>query len=96
MTFTNARQLFDSMDSDSKASVTRIFDLIRAENSNRSVYDFFAQAVESESRKIEQHKLFDKEELRECDCCGKMGALSRCLAFGIETFACDECRSGEP
>lgn len=28
----------------------------------------------------------------ECDCCGKRGAVSKCFAFGIETYACDDCR----
>ena len=31
--------------------------------------------------------------LAECDCCGKEAPLSRCWAGGIETFACEECRS---
>lgn len=31
-------------------------------------------------------------DLVECDCCGKLAVLTRCEAFGIETFACDECR----
>jgi hypothetical protein len=35
------------------------------------------------------------EEPRECDCCGEMKLLSRCLAYGIETFACDACRGEE-
>jgi hypothetical protein len=36
----------------------------------------------------------EADELRECDCCGKLAVLSRCWAYGIETFACDECRDG--
>lgn len=34
----------------------------------------------------------DAEVIAECDCCGQMRALERCWAYGIETFACDECR----
>jgi hypothetical protein len=33
----------------------------------------------------------------QCDCCARYvprDEISRCWAFGIETFACDECRSG--
>jgi hypothetical protein len=33
--------------------------------------------------------------LNQCDCCGKLRVLSRCWAFGIETYACDECRGAE-
>lgn len=32
------------------------------------------------------------EPVGECDCCGKMRPLSKCWAYGIETWACDECR----
>lgn len=34
-------------------------------------------------------------ETAQCDCCGDMkprDEISRIWAFGIETFACDECR----
>jgi hypothetical protein len=37
-----------------------------------------------------------REYWKECDCCGeKRAELTRCWAFGIETFACDECREGD-
>ena len=37
------------------------------------------------------------EEIRQaqCDCCGKMvgrDQICRLIAYGIETYACDECR----
>lgn len=32
----------------------------------------------------------------DCDCCGRMRPLTRCWAYGIETFACDECLGIEP
>lgn len=35
----------------------------------------------------------DGDPVGECDCCGKVRPLSRCLPFGIETWACEECRS---
>jgi hypothetical protein len=31
---------------------------------------------------------------RQCDCCGRLADLSRCWAYGIETFACEACRGG--
>lgn len=31
----------------------------------------------------------------DCDCCGKCRRLSRVWAYGIETFACAECRGDE-
>jgi hypothetical protein len=31
--------------------------------------------------------------LADCDCCGKERPLSRCFSYGLETFACDECRA---
>ena len=31
----------------------------------------------------------------QCDCCGKMRPLSQCWAFGIETWACEECRGDD-
>ena len=34
--------------------------------------------------------------LGECDCCGRKRELTRCWPFGIETFACDECRGIPP
>ena len=33
------------------------------------------------------------EGCAECDCCGMFKPLSRCWASGVETFACEECRS---
>lgn len=41
---------------------------------------------------------YDEEEVRlaQCDCCGKMvdrDQIVRLIAYGIETYACDECRS---
>jgi len=33
----------------------------------------------------------------ECDCCGgsfPREEMAHCVAFGIETFACDQCRGG--
>lgn len=30
-----------------------------------------------------------------CDCCGKIREVTKCIAYGIETFACDECRQQE-
>lgn len=30
--------------------------------------------------------------LGQCDCCGETRALSPCIAYGIETSACAECR----
>lgn len=33
-----------------------------------------------------------KREKAECDCCGYFRPLSRTWAYGIETFACDQCR----
>lgn len=39
----------------------------------------------------------EDEDLRECDCCGKMKPdVERCWAYGIETFACEECRNVGP
>jgi hypothetical protein len=35
---------------------------------------------------------FDEEPKGECDCCGRVRPLTRCWPFGMETFACDECR----
>jgi hypothetical protein len=32
----------------------------------------------------------------ECDCCGGQRPLTRCWAYGIETYACEECRGGDP
>jgi hypothetical protein len=29
-----------------------------------------------------------------CDCCGERRPVSRCVAYGIETYACAECRGG--
>ena len=34
----------------------------------------------------------DDEEEAECDSCGKVAKLTRVIAYGIETNACDECR----
>lgn len=31
--------------------------------------------------------------IADCDCCGKRMELRRCMAFGIETYACDGCRA---
>jgi hypothetical protein len=31
-----------------------------------------------------------------CDCCDKRPGTARIFAFGIETWACDECRGVEP
>ena len=31
----------------------------------------------------------------QCDCCGRQRELSRVWAFGIETFACEECRGND-
>lgn len=37
------------------------------------------------------------EQLRECDCCGKMRVCSTFVChIGIDTTACDECRGIEP
>jgi hypothetical protein len=39
---------------------------------------------------------WDAPELATCDCCDKSvpaEEISRCWAYGIETFACEECRS---
>lgn len=33
------------------------------------------------------------EGCAECDCCGHIAPLSRCWASGVETFACEGCRS---
>jgi glycerol-3-phosphate dehydrogenase len=35
----------------------------------------------------------EDDAVYECDCCGKPGILARCFVTGIETFACEECRS---
>ena len=35
----------------------------------------------------------EDDEVYECDCCGKPGVLARCFVAGLETFACEECRS---
>lgn len=45
------------------------------------------------------HGTEDQPELYECDCCGKMvepDCMARCWPFGIETFACEECRGVKP
>lgn len=35
-----------------------------------------------------------ESKFKECDCCGEQKPqLTRCIAYGIETFACAECRS---
>lgn len=33
---------------------------------------------------------------RECDVCQRLGQLRRVMAYGIETYACDECLGREP
>ena len=38
----------------------------------------------------------DEEEAGQCDCCGEYRPLTHCWAFGIETYACDECRNVTP
>ena len=36
----------------------------------------------------------DGEGCAECDACGKMKpGVSKCWAYGIETYACDDCRN---
>jgi hypothetical protein len=30
--------------------------------------------------------------VNQCDCCGQATELTRCEAYGIETFACEKCR----
>lgn len=32
----------------------------------------------------------------QCDCCGRDGELTKLIAFGIDTAACDACRGEEP
>jgi hypothetical protein len=36
--------------------------------------------------------IWEKENVSECDCCGRPAVLSRCIAYGIEIYACDDCR----
>lgn len=38
---------------------------------------------------------YDDGTMGDCDCCSKYRPLSRCWAYGIETWACDECRGFE-
>lgn len=36
------------------------------------------------------------DPIADCDCCGKHRPVSKLWAFGIETWACEECRECEP
>ena len=38
----------------------------------------------------------DDEPWAECDCCGRRLPVSRVRVHGIETWACEECRGGDP
>jgi hypothetical protein len=45
-----------------------------------------------EALEAELAALDETEPLGECDCCARQRPLSRVIAFGIETFACEGCR----
>lgn len=34
----------------------------------------------------------DVDCIGECDCCGRQGPLTKTIAYGIDTSACDTCR----
>ena len=53
----------------------------------------YVEAIDAALEIIEGLGGQDPAALKECDCCGKQGILSRCFVTGIETFACEECRS---
>lgn len=39
---------------------------------------------------------YSDEPVADCDCCGRRRVVYRCWAFGIETYACEECHEATP